>query len=184
MVRFFITRTSGKFQFIEIKINQKLDGSTAYNNVNSTVSGSKVVSVMLTSLTPQDVMVKRFISYCWKAIENQTSEVYRFLRKDALCHIPGALFFEAIPQPVNVIHLTDTEFIIGDICIPVYDSDLADVLKQLSMTQGDYLAFLFYTAGRSGDSFKYEADQKKVSYQKRKAMKQLRERFVGETCEE
>ena len=70
---------------------------------------------MLTSLTPQDVIVKRFISYCWKAIENQTSEVYRFLRKDALCHIPGALFFEAIPQPVNVIHLTDTEFIIGDI---------------------------------------------------------------------
>ena len=139
MVRFFITRTSGKFQFIEIKINQKLDGSTAYNNVNSTVSGSKVVSVMLTSLTPQDVMVKRFISYCWKAIENQTSEVYRFLRKDALCHIPGALFFEAIPQPVNVIHLTDTEFIIGDICVPVYDSDLADALKQLSVTQREII---------------------------------------------
>ena len=66
-----------------------------------------------------------------------------------------------IPQPVNVIHLTDTEFIIGDICIPVYDSDLADVLKQLSITQGDYLAFLFSTANRSGDSFKYEADQRK-----------------------
>ncbi len=140
---------------------------------------------MLTSLTPQDVMVKRFISYCWKAIENQTSEVYRFLRKDALCHIPGALFFEAIPQPVNVIHLTDTEFIIGDICVPVYDSDLADALKQLSVTQREIILrsyFLQQTDQEIASSMKLTRE--KVSYQKRKAMKQLREWFVGETGEE
>ena len=38
-----------------------------------------------------------------------------------------------------MIHLTGTEFVIGDICVPVYDSDLADALKQLSITQREII---------------------------------------------
>ena len=90
-----------------------------------------------------------------------------------------------IPQPVNVIHLTDTEFIIGDICVPVYDSDLADALKQLSVTQREIiLRFYFLQQTDQEIASSMKLTREKVSYQKRKAMKQLREWFVGETCEE
>lgn len=135
---------------------------------------------MLTFLTPQEILVRRFVAYCWRAIEHKSSEAYQFLRKTSISYMPQELFSAAKMKSVIWPRYVDTEFVIGEVKIPVFDSDLADALNHLSDVRREIILRYFFLQQTDCEiALCMQFTREKVNYQKRKALKELKTWIVS-----
>lgn len=135
---------------------------------------------MLTSLTPQEIQVKRFLAYCWKVIENSEKKIYSFLRQNEIGKIPNELLYETVAKNAINIRLIDTRFCVANMVIPVCDSDLAEVLNLLSEDQREIILRSFFLEETDQEiAGKMRLKRGKVNYQKMKAIENLRKWLKG-----
>ena len=135
---------------------------------------------MLTFLTPQEILVRRFIAYCWRTIEHKSSEAYQFLRKTSITYMPQELFSAVKMQSVIWPRYVDTEFVVGEIKIPVFDSDLADALNYLSDVRREIILRYFFLQQTDYEiALCMQFTREKVNYHKRKALEELKTWIVS-----
>ena len=140
---------------------------------------------MLISLTPQEILVRRFITYCWRAIEHKSSEAYKFLRKSAITQIPVEMYSDVVLKSVIWPKYTDTEYVLDAVKIAVHDSDLADALDQLSELRREIILLSFFLQQTDCEIAScMHFTREKVNYQKRKAIDDLKNWIVSTKCDE
>ena len=129
-----------------------------------------MVSICLYLLLRREILVRRFITYCWRAIEHKSSEAYKFLRKSAITQIPVEMYSDVVLKSVIWPKYTDTEYVLDAVKIAVHDSDLADALDQLSELRREIIFTIIFSFSRQTAKSRHVCifTREKVNYQKTK----------------
>ena len=123
----------------------------------------------------EETLVKRFNSYCRKAIDHAANEAYKFIRKNAQYKIQISILTEEIPDPNDPFNIISAKLHVGNQIVAIYDCELADALMHLSHEQREVILRYYFCQQTEMEIAKaIQKTQKTVSNIIKRSLKLLR----------